>query len=249
MYSATAYPQPTASDQERLIMDHLPLVQFLVDRMTTQVPSFMTRDDITSAASMGLMDAARRFDPSKGILFKTFAERRIRGAIFDEVRKMDWFSRSMRDKQGQLMSTLEDLENRLGRSPAEDEIAEAMGLELEDYQQLLGEVSHLGCVSLNETMDQNGEDGKSFLDALEDRKGRNPCQNLESKELTRELAGHLAKLSEKERLVVSLYYYEELTQKEIAEVLEVSEGRVSQLHSQALAKLKVKVRRRPMLGN
>ena len=235
-----AYYSP--QDKDRLIKSHLHLVNFLSDRMVTQVPAFMTRDDIVSAAMLGLVDAASRFDPGRGILFKTFAEVRIRGAIFDEVRRMDWFSRTLREKQGRLSDAVDLLERRLGRSPEEEEIALELEMSLEEYRQMLGEISHLGCISLNETIEE-GENDHELVENLEDKEGKNPAELFESKELTRELADHIERLSEKEKLVISLYYYEELNQKEIAEVLNLSEGRISQLHSQALLKLKVSLER------
>lgn len=228
-------------DRSKLIKDHLYLVDILVGRMVTQVPSFMNRDDMQSAGMLGLLDAANKFDSSKNILFKTFAEYRIRGAILDEMRKLDWFSRSLRDKYNKISKTMSSLEFKLNRQPEEHEMAKEMELSLEDYQQLLSQVSHLGCVSLNETLDQSSQ-GRSFLDALVDQKSSSsPSDRLEKSELTKIFAEVLKTLSEKEQYVISLYYYEELTQKEIAEVLELSEGRVSQLHSQALIKLKNKV--------
>ncbi len=233
-------PIPPFDNRSQLIQDHLSLVELVVQRMVSQVPSFMTKDDMTSAAMMGLIDAADRFDSSKGVKFTTFAEYRMRGAILDEMRKMDWFSRTMRDKQNHLTQTMLRLERQFGRSPEEHEMADAMDLSLDGYQQLLAEVSHLGCVSLHETLDHS-EEGRSFLDALEDVGGPTPTDLIEQQEMTYLIAEILEELSEKERLVVALYYYEELTQKEIAEVLSVSEGRVSQLHSQALLKLRVKL--------
>ncbi len=228
-------------DKSKLIRDNLKLVDILVGRMVTQVPSFMNRDDMRSAGMMGLIDAANRFDASKKIKFKTFAEYRIRGSILDETRKLDWFSRSLRDKQSKIAKTMANLENKFGRDPSEIEMADALGITVTNYQEMLGQVSHLGCVSLNETLDHSNE-GRSFLDSLVDKRSEaSPVNQLENQELTKIIAKILTKLSEKERLVISLYYYEELTQKEIAEVLSVSEGRISQLHSQALIKLKNKV--------
>ncbi len=237
-------PPEQPDDRAKLIRDNLELVNILVGRMTTQVPSFMSRDDMRSAGMVGLIDAANKFDTSKNILFKTFAEYRIRGAILDEMRKLDWFSRSLRDKQSRIAKTLSHLEISLAREPEDHEVAEAMGIATEEYQKMLSEVSHLGCVSLNETLD-NSEQGKSFLETLEDQnESASPSSRLENHELTKIMAELIARLSEKEQLVITLYYYEELTQKEIAEVLEISEGRVSQLHSQALIKLKNKVQSR-----
>ncbi len=237
-----AYGHPGVNDKDRLIKAHLDLVNFLSDRMVSQVPSYMSRDDIVSAAMLGLVDAASRFDPGKGVLFKTFAEVRIRGAIFDEARRLDWFSRGLREKQGRLSEAIDALEQRLGRSPDEEEIAAEMAMDLDEYRRLLGEVSHLGCISLNETIGEVDNDHE-LVENLEDREGKDPAQHYEEKELTRQLAGHIGRLSEKEKLVISLYYYEELSQKEIAEVLRLSEGRISQLHSQALVKLKVNMER------
>lgn len=233
-------PVPPLDDRSQLIRENMPLVELVVQRMVPQVPSFMTKEDMTSAAMVGLIDAANKFDPSKGVKFKTFAEYRVRGAIFDEMRKLDWFSRSMRDKQNLLTQTMLRLERQLGRSPEEEEMANELSMTIDDYHNLLAEVSHLGCVSLHETLDHS-EEGRSFLDNLEDIGGPVPSEILEQEEMARVLAGILEELSPKERLVVALYYYEELTQKEIAEVLSVSEGRVSQLHSQALLKLRVKL--------
>ena len=233
---------PLKDDKSQIIRDNLYLVDILVGRMVTQVPSFMNKDDMKSAGMVGLLDAANKFDPSKKILFKTFAEYRIRGAILDEMRKLDWFSRSLRDKHNRIAKTLAALELKLGRDPENHEVAKAMDMSLDNYLTLLGQVSHLGCVSLNETLDHSNE-GRSFLESLTNKHSRTlPGQRIEDQELTNKLAEIIGQLSEKEKLVISLYYYEELTQKEISEVLVLSEGRVSQLHSQALIKLKTKVK-------
>ncbi len=242
MTAAVPYSPPGADTKDRLITTHLHLVSFLADRMVTQVPAFMSREDIASAAMLGLVDAAGRFDPGQGVLFKTFAEKRMRGAVLDEVRRMDWFSRTLRKKQGQIQKAIDDLERSLGRDPEEQEIATALHLSLEEYHQLLGETSHLGCISLHETIGDS-EHGPCLLDNLTNDNDNSAQDMLEASELARELAEHIDRLSEKERLVVTLYYYEELSQKEIAEVLEISEGRVSQLHSQALIKLKTHIGR------
>ncbi len=231
---------PPLDDRSQLIREHMPLVDIVVQRMVPQVPSFMTKDDMTSAAMEGLIDAANKYDPTKGAKFKTFAEYRIRGAIFDEMRKLDWFSRSLREKHSQLSQTMLKLERKLGRSPDEEEMAEAMDMSLDQYHETLAKVSHLGCVSLNETLDHS-EEGRSFLDNLAQDGGPTPLDLIESQEMTALMADVLEELSKKEKLVIALYYYEELTQKEIAEVIGVTEGRVSQLHSQALIKLRVKL--------
>lgn len=242
MTFSNGYGPPGAAEREKMIESHLSLVDFLVDRMMTQVPSFVNRDDIRSAALMGLMDASNRFDPRRGVLFKTFAERRIRGAVFDEVRRMDWFSRTLREKQSRLSKVTEDLGKRLGRAPEDPEVAEELDMSLNDFRELQLQVSQLGTISLHESVDDD-DSGKTFIDNLEDTKQANVQERMEANELTGELAGYLEQLSEKERLVVALIYYEELSQKEISDVLELSEGRISQLHTQALGKLKIKMKR------
>ncbi|MDP3481193.1 MAG: FliA/WhiG family RNA polymerase sigma factor [Desulfoprunum sp.] len=235
---------PPADDKSKLIRDNLYLVDILVGRMVTHVPSFMNRDDMRSAGMLGLIDAANKFDVTKNILFKTFAEYRIRGAILDEMRKLDWFSRTLRDKQSRIGKTIFELELKLGRDPDDYEVATALDMPLEEYQKMLGEVSHLGCVSLNETLDHS-EEGRTFIDSIiDERENSAPFSRLENQQLTQVFAEVLAQLSVKEQQVISLYYYEELTQKEIAEAMDLSEGRVSQLHSQALIKLKNKVQAR-----
>ena len=236
------YGPPGAVEREKMVESHLTLVDFLVERMMTQVPAFVNRDDIRSAALMGLMDASNRFDPRRGVLFKTFAERRIRGAVFDEVRRMDWFSRTLREKQSRLSKATEALAKRLGRAPEDPELAVELDMSLDNFRELQLQISQLGYVSLHESMDGE-ESGKTFIDNLEDTKQATVQERMEANELTGELAGYLDQLSEKERLVVALIYYEELSQKEISEVLELSEGRISQLHSQALGKLKIKMKR------
>lgn len=234
MFQASAYDQ-----RDELVRGHLDFAEFVVHRMRPQIPASVSMDELKSAAMHGLMEAAARFDPSRKVMFKTFAEPRIRGAVRDELRKMDWFSRSMRDKHNRVIKEVKRLEQRLGREPSEEEIAEAMGMDLGDYRQMLNEVGHLGIVSLHEVLDVSSAGSETtFLDQLEDEQVASPEQSLDRKQLVEHLAGMLDRLSEKERLVVTLFYYEEFTQKEIAGILELSEGRISQLHSQAIVKLK-----------
>lgn len=232
-------PVPPLDDRSQLIRDNMPLVELVVQRMVPQVPSFMTKEDMISAAMVGLTEAANRFDSAKGVKFKTFAEYRMRGAILDEMRKLDWFSRTLRDRQNQLTQTMLRLERQLGKTPEETEMADALEVSPDEYRNMLNQVSHLGCVSLHETLDHSDE-GRNFLDSLEDIAWPMPIDVIEKNEMAQIIAEILEELSEKERLVIALYYYEELSQKEIAEIIQVSEGRVSQLHSQALLKLRVK---------
>ncbi|MCF8028359.1 MAG: FliA/WhiG family RNA polymerase sigma factor [Desulfobacteraceae bacterium] len=232
MYQAHVYDQ-----RDELIRSHLDFVDFVVCRMRPQIPVFVSKDELRSAAMHGLMEAAARFDPGRGVMFKTYAETRIRGAIRDELRKMDWFSRSMREKHNRVLREIKQLEQDLGRTPTEEEIAGAMDMELGQYHKMLNEIGHLGIVSLHEVLDGDAG-GDTFMDQLEDPRTHSPEDSLGKKELVGMLAGAIDRLTEKERLVVTLFYYEEFTQKEIAGILELSEGRISQLHSQALVKLK-----------
>ncbi len=237
MYQATPYVQ-----RDGLVETHLDFVNFVVHRMRPQIPEFISLDDMKSAAMYGLMDAAGRFDPGKGVRFKTFAEPRIRGAVLDEIRKLDWFSRSLREKQSRVLREMLRLEQVLGRAATEEEIAASLELKLEEYQKVLKEIGHLGIVSLHEYLN-SASCGESFLDQLEDAEGKSPEEALSQKDLIRQLAGELDRLSEKERLVLTLFYYEEFTQKEISGILGLSEGRISQLHSQALLKLKAGIQK------
>ncbi|MFO8086020.1 MAG: FliA/WhiG family RNA polymerase sigma factor [Desulfobacterales bacterium] len=235
MYQTTTYDQ-----RDVLIKTHMGFVDFVVQRMRPQIPVFISMEELKSAAMYGLIEAAGRFDPGKGILFKTYAETRIRGAVMDEVRKMDWFSRSMREKHTRMTKEIKKLEQQLGRGPTEVEIAEAMDMSTEDYQKLLNEIGHLSIVSLNEILGDSFN-GETFLHQLKDVNGKSPEEQFGTRELIQEVADEIDKLPEKERLVLTLFYHEEFTQKEIAEIMELSEGRISQLHTQALLKLKARM--------
>ncbi len=234
------YPNTAYDLRDGLIKEHMGFVDFVVQRMRPRIPLFVSIEELRSAAMYGLMDAANRFDPGKGVLFKTYAETRIRGAIMDEVRKMDWFSRSMREKHNRMIKEIKKLEEHLEREPTDEEVAAAMNMEVEVYRKNLDEIGHLGVVSLNELLGPSSN-GQTFLDQLSDNGRKNPDEALQRRELVRELAEQLEKLSQKERLVLTLFYYEEFTQKEIAGILGLSEGRISQLHSQALLKLKARM--------
>lgn len=235
MYQTTAYDQ-----RDGLIKAHIDFVNFVVQRMRPQIPVFISMDELKSAAIYGLIEAAGRFDPNRGVLFKTYAETRIRGAVMDEIRKMDWFSRSMREKHTRMIKEIKKLEQQMGREPEEKEIADAMNVSTEEYQKLLTEIGHLSIVSLNEIL-SDSSNGETFLDQLKDINGKSPEEAFGNQELIHELAGEIEKLSEKERLVLTLFYYEEFSQREIAEILELTEGRISQLHTQALMKLKARM--------
>ena len=225
-------------DRDELVVSHLPLVKFLVDRIASALPPHLDRDDLRSAAVIGLISAAERFDPSRGVLFKTFAEQRIRGTIMDELRSQDWLTRSLRDKFKRLEREFSALEQRFGRNPTSEEVAAAMGMELEEYFHLLDEIHFLSFVSLDDAwMDEDGSP-LGLLDVLEDKGIESPQNQLIARQTVENLAEAIDGLPEKERIVITLYYYEELNLKEIGAVLSLTESRISQLHSQALLRLR-----------
>ena len=229
--------------RDELVVAHLPLVKFIVDRIASSLPPHLDRDDLRSAAVIGLISAAERFDPSRGVQFKTFAEQRIRGTIMDELRAQDWLTRSLRDKFKKLEREFSQLEQQLGRNPSSDEVAVAMGLEQKDYFRLLEEIHLLSFVSLDDAW--HDEDGAPFglLDVLEDKGTESPQSQLIARQTVERLADSIDNLPEKERIVITLYYYEELNLKEIGAVLDLTESRISQLHSQAIIRLRGKMKR------
>ena len=231
-----------SASRDELIVSHLPLVKFLVGKIASQLPPHLDREDLMSAAIVGLITAAERFDPNRGVQFKTFVEQRIRGTIMDELRAQDWLTRSLRDKFKRLEREFAILEQKLGRNPSSDEVAKAMGIELHEYFRLLEEVHFLSVVSLDDSWED--EDGSPFglLDVIEDKAIDNPQNQLMQRQTVELLAEAIDTLPEKERIVVTLYYYEELNLKEIGAVLSLTESRICQLHSQAILRLRTKMK-------
>ncbi|KAF0219396.1 MAG: RNA polymerase sigma factor for flagellar operon [Geobacteraceae bacterium] len=228
--------------RDELIISHLPMVKFLVGRIASQLPPHLDREDLMSAAVIGLITAAERFDPLRGVQFKTFVEQRIRGTIMDELRSQDWLTRSLREKFKRLEHEFSVLEQKLGRNPTSEEVSSAMGMDLENYFRLLEEVHFLSVVSLDDSWED--EDGSPFglLDVLEDKAIENPQSQMLAREMVDILAEAIDTLPEKERIVVTLYYYEELNLKEIGEVLSLTESRICQLHSQAILRMRGKMK-------
>lgn len=241
-----AYTQETqraaVGTRDDLIVSHLPLVKFLVGRIASQLPPHLDQEDLMSAAVIGLITAAERFDPSRGVQFKTFAEQRIRGTIIDELRSQDWLTRSLREKFKRLEKEFAALEHRFGRNPTSEEVAASLGVSVDEYFRMLEEIHVLSFVSLDESWED--EDGSPFglLDILADKGTENPQSQLMARQTLEALTEAIESLPEKERLVITLYYYEELNLKEIGAVLELSESRISQLHSQAIVRLRSKMK-------
>jgi len=231
-----------ASAREQLILDHIPQMRYLVHKMAAKLPPHLDLQDLMSAAMVGLINAADRFDSTRGILFKTFAEQHVRGTIMDELRSYDMLSRTMRDKYKRLERELRQLEHLLGRNPTSEEVAEALQMSLDDYYILLDDVHVFTFISLDDSWE--GEDGSQLClaDVLSEADAKNPQQLVISMQLTEALGNAIDKLPMKERQSITLYYNEDLNLKEIAELLGLTESRISQIISQAMVRLRSRLR-------
>ncbi len=225
---------------EEALREHLPMVRFLALRMRERLPQQVEMEDLISAGIVGLIDAMQKFDPRKKVQFRSYAQFRVRGAMLDSLRALDWGPRDLRRKGRAVEEAIRVVASRQGHAPTEQEIAAEMGLELGAYQQLLGELSGLEIGSLNAApVDDNGVEALASLPAGPED---DPFLQCQSKEMRGLLAAAIAELPERERLVLTLYYYEELTMREVGATLGVVESRVSQLHSSAMARLRAALR-------
>lgn len=226
--------------RQELISFYAPLVKQVAGRMVLFTPSGADFDDLLGYGALGLVQAVDRFDPQRGVQFNTFAQSRIRGAILDGVRQLDWRSRGSREREKGLQEALAHLEQRLGRTPTDEELARELGLDLRELQKLWQETSQSELASLEATFASPGagEAGGTLRELLSGPPEREPERQALWNQLRQELARAIGRLPEKEKLVVALYYYEELTLKEIGAVLEVTESRVCQLHGRALMRLR-----------
>lgn len=235
MYTATGRP-----DAQQVLRQYGALVRRMAQQMIGRLPPNVEIDDLIQAGMIGLADASQRYDAGQGVQFETFASQRIRGAMLDELRGSDWASRGTRKSQREIESAVQRLEHQLGRAPHESEIAAALGLPLAEYQALLGRVRGTQLLHLE---DLSGDEGdEDYLDRHVADPGGNPMARLQDRRLREALVEAIELLPEREKLVMSLYYEQDLNLKEIAAVLGVTESRVSQLHSQAVARLRVKMR-------
>lgn len=228
--------------RDQLIMDYAPLIKFVAQRIASRLPSNIDIDDLISAGVIGLMDAIEKYDPSRDNKFKTYAEFRIRGAILDELRSQDWVPRSVRDKAKKIERAFADLEQRFGRAATDEEISTELGMPLEEYYEMVSKVKSITMLSIDDMVGPSYQDRKSLLDCLENTNSKNPFAQLKSKGVRQLLMQHIETLPEKQKLVLSLYYYEDLNLKEIGKILEVTESRISQLHTQAIEKLRSKLK-------
>lgn len=216
--------------REQLLKMYLPLVKLIVGRLAIGLPSHVDRDDLTSAGIMGLLDAVDKFDYVRGIKFETYATARVRGSILDFLRAQDWVPVSVRQKAKKVEALLSNLEQKLSRPPTDAEMAEALGVDVAEYYLLLNDINGYSLCSLDEMA------GSVWI--IDEHEDASPSGLLENAEMKTILAGAIDKLPEKERLVIALYYYEGLTLKEIGCTMHLSEGRISQLHTKAILRLR-----------
>jgi RNA polymerase sigma factor for flagellar operon FliA len=226
----------TAAERDALIVETLPLIKHIAHRVATRLPTNIEMRDLVNAGVLGLLDAVDKFEPERNVKFKTYAEVRIRGAILDSLRNLDWAPRSLRKKSKDLEKIFADLSQKLGRPATDEEVSEAMGEDIEDYHALVEQLHGLTIGSFENVGDS--EDSDNFINYYPDDGTNDPYVRFQSNELTGMLAEAIEELPEKERLVLSLYYYEEFTMKEIGTLLGVNESRVSQLHTKATLRLR-----------
>ena len=227
--------------REQLILEHASLIKYTAHRIALRVPPHIEVQDLIDAGVVGLIDAIEKYDPSKDVKFKTYAEFRIRGAILDELRSLDWVPRSVRKMLNKLEEAYVTLEHQIGRQATDEEVAEEMDLEMEDFHQLLRQASGVSLVSIDQTLN-NDNCHKTLLDVTEDSPDKTPFSQFATSETKELIAKAINNLPEKERLVISLYYYEELTMKEIGKVLNLTESRVSQIHTKTILRLRARLK-------
>ncbi len=229
-------PSVTEEERERVMLEHMPAVRWMARRIHERLPQHVDMEDLVSAGTLGLLDAFRKFDPGKKVQFRSYAQFRIRGAILDSLRTLDWSPRDLRRKGRAVEEAVRRLTARCGRTPSEPEVAREMELGLEEYQQLLGELKGLEIGTLH--LERSEDSGEEELAYIPNRPDDDPLFRCLRGEMRERLAGAIDRLPERERLVVTLYYYEEMTMKEIGLALGVVESRVSQIHSSAVVHLR-----------
>jgi RNA polymerase sigma factor for flagellar operon FliA len=235
--------QLSPEERERLILEHLPQVRLIARRIHERVPESVTIDDLISTGTVGLISAIDRFDSSLNVKLKTYAEYKIRGAILDSLRGLDWAPRQQRKRSKQIEAAISRAEQRLHRTPTEEEIAAELGLSMDEYHEWLIEIRGLNIGSL-ESSSPEDEPGRDLLRYVSDDEEEWPSRLLERSELKKLLATAITAMPEMEKVVLSLYYYEELTLREISHIVHLHESRISQLKSQAILRLRTYMEKR-----
>lgn len=230
-------------DKERLILEYAPTIKYIAQRIAARLPPHIGMDDLMNAGVIGLIDAIEKYDPSRDNTFKTYAEFRIRGAMLDELRSLDWVPRSVRQKETALERAYEELERNLGRTAQDEEVAELLAIPLEDFHDWLSQVRGVSLLSL-EAPGLRSTDGEAvnLLDLVATDEIEGPAQVVQAQRLKAAIAEAIDELPYQEKVVISLYYYEELTMKEIGKVLEITESRVSQIHTKSIFHLRTKLK-------
>jgi RNA polymerase sigma factor for flagellar operon FliA len=230
--------------REQIVLEHTPLIRYIVNRIAVRLPSHIDLDDLHNTGVIGLMDAIEKYDPEKNCKFKTYAEFRIKGAILDQLRSLDWVPRSVRQKSRRLERAYGEVEQRLGRSASDDEVADSLGLQIDKFHELMNQVRGISLVNLEEIRGTNSDGDRTgtFADIIEDVNSENPFASLKLAEMKQAIAHTIGALPEKERLVISLYYYEDLNMKEIGGILGITESRVCQIHTKAVLRLRAKLK-------
>jgi RNA polymerase sigma factor for flagellar operon FliA len=229
--------------RDRLILTYAPLVKFVAGRLGSGLPAHVEENDLVSYGLLGLIGAIERYEPDRDVKFETYAIARIKGSIIDELRAMDWVPRSVRSRAREIERAIAALESQLHRAPTDEEISEKLGITTEELEESLTDISRTSIAALDElwTMSSGSGDQVALIDTIEDTQGPEPQAALDQTELREALGEAIARLPEREKVVVTLYYYEELTLREIGEVLGVTESRVSQLHTKAILRLKARL--------
>jgi RNA polymerase sigma factor FliA len=226
--------------RDRLILTYAPLVKYVAGRLGSGLPAHVDEGDLVSYGLLGLIAAIERYDPDRDVKFETYAIARIKGSILDELRAMDWVPRSVRSRARQIERAMAELEAKLGRAPSDEEVAKKVGISTDELEGSLTDISRSSIAALDElwTISGSGGDQIALIDTIEDTQGPEPQSAFAQTEMRESIADAISRLPEREKLVITLYYYEDLTLREIGEVLGVTESRVSQLHTKAILRLK-----------
>ena len=238
-YRSTVDPQV----KDEIIVEYAPLIKYIAQKIAARLPANIELDDLISCGVIGLMDAIEKFDPSRDNKFKTYAEFRIRGAILDELRAQDWVPRSVREKAKLVERTYQKLEGELGRPATEEEMCAELKINQDEFHDLLNKAKSISLLNIDDSATFNRGDRKLMMGLLDNKRSLNPAAAVNFKKIQERLKDGIKSLPEKQRLVLSLYYYEDLNLKEIGQVLDVTESRVSQLHTQAVLKLRGRLKR------